>query len=41
MFHLIFLKYIALRTLGFNDFEKNPEGKEEDKIKLDVFLKEA
>jgi hypothetical protein len=32
---------IALRTLGFNDFEKNPEGKDEDKIKLDAFLKEA
>lgn len=32
---------IALRTLGVQQFEMNPEGKKDDRIKMDVFMKES
>lgn len=31
----------ALKTLGIQQFEMNPEGKKDDRIKMDVFMKEA
>ncbi len=31
----------ALKTLGIQQFELNPEGKKDDRIKMDIFMKEA
>lgn len=31
----------ALKTLGIKDFDTDPEGKLEEKIKMDAFLREA
>lgn len=31
----------ALKTLGINDFDTDPEGRSEDKVKMDAFLREA
>ena len=31
----------ALKTLDIKEFEKNPDGKNEDKIRQDFFLREA
>lgn len=40
--HISFKQYYeALQTLGIEEFDINPEGKAEDKIKLDVFLREG
>ena len=33
--------YKALKTLGITDFLTEPEGKADDKIKLDVFMRET
>ena len=34
-------KKTALKTLGVKEFDSSPDGKKDDKIKLDVFLREA
>ena len=36
-----YIKKIALKTLGIEEFEMSPEGKKDDRIKMDVFMKEA
>ena len=38
---LSYFFYKALKTLGIEDYEINPPGKAEEKIRLDVFVREA
>ena len=37
--HSLYL--LALKTLEIKDFEKNPDGRNEDKIRQDLFIREA
>ena len=40
--HITYRQYSeALKTLEIFDFDVEPEGKEEDRIKMDAFLREA
>lgn len=37
----LYLFCLALDTLGIEDYEMNPEGKSDDRIRLDVFVRES
>ncbi|CAF0774954.1 unnamed protein product [Brachionus calyciflorus] len=40
--HITYRQYAeALKTLGIFDFDTDPDGRSEDKIKMDAFLREA